>query len=189
MAEAVGVDPRDARGPAEAWQKLFEPGSAACEEKLSHGGFGLSKRLRAIAITPSAWIWRQLLAATAWGRQPRFLIRDRDRSFGSDFVVRAAGIGITTVLTPVRAPNANAIAERVIGTLRRECLDHCIVINERHLRRLLDEYIQHYNAMRPHCSLALDAPEGRPRTLRFPGARLRKRAVLGGLHYEYRWAA
>ena len=109
----------------------------------------------------ATWIWQQLLEATAWGRPPRFLIRDRDRCFGGDFVARAAGIGITTILTPVRAPNANAIAERVIGTLRRECLDHLIVINERHLRCVLDEYVRHYNTMRPHRSLGLDAPEGR----------------------------
>ena len=137
----------------------------------------------------AAWLWQQLIEATAWGRQPRYLIRDRDRCFGGDFVARAAGIGITTILTPVRAPNANAIAERVIGTLRRECLDHVIVINERHLRRVLGEYIQHYNAMRPHRSLGLDAPEGRPRVDHFPGAQLHRHAVLGGLHHEYRWAA
>ena len=105
--------------------------------------------------------------------RPRFLIRDRDRCFGTDFVARAESIGIDIFLTPVRAPSANEIAERVIGTLRRECLDHLIVINERHLRRVLGEYIQHYNAVRPHRSLALDAPEGRPRTARFPGAQLR----------------
>ena len=137
----------------------------------------------------AAWIWQQLLEATAWGRQPRFLIRDRDRCFGGAFVARAARIGITTILTPVRAPNANAIAERVIGTLRRECLDHLIVINERHLRRVLVEYVEHYNMMRPHRSLGLDAPAGRLPTHHFPGARLRRRAVLGGLHHEYRWAA
>jgi transposase InsO family protein len=77
----------------------------------------------------AAWIWRQLLEATPYGQQPRFLIRDRDRSHGGDFVPKAARIGIETVLTPVRAPNANAIAERVIGTLRRECLDHVIVVD------------------------------------------------------------
>ena len=104
-------------------------------------------------------------------------------------MAHAAGIGITTILTPVRARNVNAIAERVIGTLRRECLDHLIVINERHLRHVLGEYVQHYNAMRPHRSLGLDTPEGRPRVDRFPGARLRRHAVLGGLHHEYRWAA
>jgi putative transposase len=79
--------------------------------------------------------------------------------------------------------------DHMIGTLRQVCLDHLIVINERHLRRVLDEYVEHYNAMRPHRSLGLDAPEGRPPTHHLPGARLRRRAVLGGLHHEYRWAA
>jgi transposase InsO family protein len=135
------------------------------------------------------WLWRQLLEATPWGSRPRFLIRDRDRSFGADFVPRAARIGIETVLTPVRAPNANAIAERVIGTLRRECLDHVIVFNERHLRRVLHEYVGHYNRMRPHRSLTLDSPEGRPPQRRPRLGRVQSRPVLGGLHHEYEWAA
>ena len=137
----------------------------------------------------AAWVWQQIIGATVWDRQSRFLIWDRDRCFGGNFVARAAGIGITTILTLVRAANANAVAERVIGVLRRESLDHVIVINEGHLRRVLDEYVEHYNTMRPHRSLGLDAPKGRPATNHFPGARLRRRAVLGGLHHEYRWAA
>ncbi len=137
----------------------------------------------------AAWIWRQLIEATPYGGQPRFLIRDRDRSYGRDFIPKAARIGIETVLTPVRAPNANAIAERVIGTLRRECLDHIIVFNERHLRRVLQEYVGHYNRMRPHRSLALDSPEGRPPQRRPRLGRVQSRPVLGGLHHEYAWAA
>ncbi len=150
------------------------------------------RRIEHWNVTPhprASWIWQQIREATSWGRSPRFLIRDRDRAFGGDFVSRAASLGITTVLTPVRAPNANAIAERVSGTLRRECLDHLIVINERHLRRVLGKYIQHYNAMRPHRSLGMDSPEGRPRVARAPGTRLRRHVVLGGLHHEYTWAA
>lgn len=107
------------------------------------------------------WVWRQLLEATPWGVQPRHLIRDRDRCYGTDFIAKASRIGIHTVLTPVHAPNANAVAERVIGTLRRECLDHMIILNEQHLLRVLHEYIAHYNAKRPHCTLALNAPDGR----------------------------
>ena len=126
---------------------------------------------------------------TARGEQPGFLIRDRDRSYGGDFIARARRIGIETILTPVRAPNANAIAERVIGTLRRECLDHVIAVNERHLRRVLGEYVQHYNAMRPHRSLALDSPERRKPVQRMPSQRVGSKPVLGGLHHEYRWAA
>ena len=85
-----------------------------------------------VTAHPTApWMWRQLLEATPWGQQPRYLIRDRDRSYGGAFIGKARAIGIKTVLTAVRAPKANAIAERVVGTLRRECLDHLIIVNER----------------------------------------------------------
>ena len=136
-----------------------------------------------------AWIWQQMIEATAWGEQPGFLIRDRDRSYGGDFIARARRLGIETILTPVHAPNANAIAERVIGTLRRECLDHVIAVNEQHLRRVLGEYVQHYNAMRPHRALSLDSPEGRSPVQRTPSQRVVSKPVLGVLHHEYRWAA
>ena len=155
---------------------------------IDHG----RRRIRHWNVTEhpiAPWIWRQMIEATAWGEQPGFLIRDRDRSYGGDFIARARRIGIETILTPVRAPNANAIAERVIGTLRRECLDHVIAVNERHLRRVLGEYVQHYNAMRPHRSLALDSPEGRKPVQRMPSQRVDSKPVLGGLHHEYRWAA
>jgi hypothetical protein len=84
--------------------------------------------------------WRQLIAATPWRRTPRSLVRDRDRIYRRDFPSRAAGIGIRTILTPVRAPRANAVAERLVGTLRRECPDDLIVLNERHLRAVLSEF-------------------------------------------------
>ena len=138
----------------------------------------------------AVWVWRQLIEATPWGVQPRHLIRDRDRCYGTDFIAKASRIGIHTVLTPVHAPNANAVAERVIGTLRRECLDYLIVVNERHLLRVLHEYIAHYNAKRPHRSLALDAPDGRESSTKPSGtATVVRREVLGGLHSEYEWAA
>ena len=124
------------------------------------------------------WIWQQMIEATAWGQQPGFLIRDRDRSYGGDFIARARRIGIETILTPLRVPNANAIAERVIGTLRRECLDHVIAVNEQHLRRVLGQYVQHYNAMRPHRSLALDSPKGRKPVQRMPSQRVVSKPVL-----------
>ncbi len=155
---------------------------------ISHG----RRRIVHVNVTrhpTAAWLWRQLVEATPYGQQPRFLIRDRDRSYGADFIPKAARIGIETVLTPVRAPNTNAIAERVIGTLRRECLDHVIVFNTLHLRRVLYEYVGHYNRMRPHRSLALDSPEGRPPQRRPRLGRVQRRPVLGGLHHEYEWAA
>ena len=106
----------------------------------------------------AAWTWRQLPEATPWGRTPRYLLRDRDAVYGGDFSERARRLGIETLLSPVRAPRANAVAERVIGTLRRECLDRLIVVNERHLRATLAEFVRFYNAQRPHRTLRLETP-------------------------------
>ena len=136
-----------------------------------------------------AWVWRQVIAATPWSVHPRFLIRDRDRAYGGDCVPRARRIEIETVLTPVRAPQANAIAERVNRTIRQKCLDHVIVLNERHLRRLLGEFVPYYNRSRPHRSLDLEPPDGPRVRVRPAGARLTARPVLGGLHHVYDWAA
>ena len=133
------------------------------------------------------WVWRQLIEATPWGEGPRFLIRDRDRSYGGDFVVRARRIGIETVLTPIATPQANGIAERLVGTLRRKCLDHVIVMNERHLRRILHQFAAHYNDGRPHRTLELTPPSGPPGARHPPHRhrRVRRRSVLGGLRHEY----
>ena len=141
----------------------------------------------AVTAQPTArWVWRQLLEATPWGTQPRYLIRDRDCSYGGDFIRRARAIGIETVLIPVQAPKANAIAERVVGTLRREFLDHLVIVNERHLRSLLREYVTHYNHVRPHQSLEQRAPDDRrPRPPPGTRSRIVGRPILGGLHHEY----
>jgi transposase InsO family protein len=151
------------------------------------------RRLIHLNVTahPTAdWVWRQLIAATPWGNQPQYLLRDRDRCYGAAFIPRAARVGIRTVLTPVQAPKANAIAERLVGTLRRECLDHLIIVDERHLRLILTEYAAHYNRGRPHRSLDLQPPEGAPARAAPPNAgRLRALPVLGGLHHEYEWMA
>jgi transposase InsO family protein len=93
--------------------------------------------VNATASPTAAWTWRQFLEATPWGRKPRYLLRDRDGVYGGDFVQRTRRLGIQTRLSPVRAPRANAVAERVIRTLRNECLDHLIIVNERHLRAVL----------------------------------------------------
>jgi putative transposase len=146
---------------------------------------------RVTAHPTAAWVWRQLLEATPWGRQPEYLVRDRDAVYGRDFVSRAAALGVATLLTPFRAPRANAIAERVIRTLRQECLDHILILNERHLEQVLAEYVRYYNADRPHRRLGLAPPLPSVRAPAVPGAagRVISRPVLGGLHHVYARAA
>jgi transposase InsO family protein len=134
----------------------------------------------------AAWIWRQVVNATPWGRTPEYLLRDRDRVYGGDFGAKLKGLGIEQVLTPVRAPRANAVAERMVGTFRRECLDHAIVVNEQHLYALLAEFVAHYNRQRPHRTLVLEPPLPLGRA---PTGRIRSRPVLGGLHHVYERAA
>jgi putative transposase len=154
---------------------------------ISHG----RRRLVHLNVTvhPRAeWVWRQLIEATPWRQQPKHLLRDRDCRYGGSFNPRAAGLGIEAILTPVQAPTANAIAERVIGTLRRECLDHLIIINERHLWSVLREYVAYYNGGRPHRTLDIETPTGPPARAGPPrAARIIARLVLGGLHHEYEW--
>jgi transposase InsO family protein len=106
----------------------------------------------------AAWVWQQLIEATRWGRQPKHLIHDRAAVYGRTFGARLAKLGIASVRTPVRAPRANAIGERVVRSIRTECLDHTIVINEQHLHALLSEYLNYYNNDRPHRSLGLQSP-------------------------------
>ena len=89
----------------------------------------------------AAWVWRQVIEATPWGHKPRHLLRDHDAVYGRDFRQLARRIGIDAIVTPIHAPKANAIAERVIGTLRRECLDHLIVLDEQHLSMVLREFV------------------------------------------------
>ncbi|MGH2351685.1 MAG: integrase core domain-containing protein [Chloroflexota bacterium] len=151
---------------------------------ITHG----RRELVHLAVTAhptAAWVWRQLVEATPWGRRPRHLIRDRDAVYGGDFRERAKALGIDTVLTPVRAPRANAVAERAIGTLRRDCLDHLIPLDEPHLRTILDEYVHYYNTARPHRTLQLDTPRPTAGPRARPPHSVRSRPILGGLHHVY----
>lgn len=138
------------------------------------------------ASPTAAWIWHQLLEAAPWSRRPRFLIHDRDAAYGGDFDSRLAGLAITGVRTPPRAPEANSIAERIVRTIRTECLDHLIVIDERHLHAVLTEFAAYYNRDRPHRSLGLQAPIPGEPVSRGP---VISRPVLGGLHHVYARAA
>jgi transposase InsO family protein len=130
----------------------------------------------------AAWVWRQVIQATPWGTKPRHLLHDHDAVYGRDFCQRAGRIGIDTIATPIASPRANAVIERCIGTLRRECLDHLIILDERHLRSVLTEFVQYYNLERPHRTLRLETPV---KVLRSVEGSVRSRPVLGGLHHVY----
>ena len=109
----------------------------------------------------AAWLSQQVIEAFPWETAPRFLLRDRDASYGSVFSNRVAAMGITEVATAPRSPWQNPYVERVIGSIRRECLDHVIIFNERHLRRVLSSYVDYYHLTRTHLSLDKDCPHSR----------------------------
>jgi transposase InsO family protein len=119
----------------------------------------------------------------------RFLIRDRDSTFTTAFEAVLAGNGTRVIKTPVRSPRANSYAERFVGTLRRECLDHVLILGERHLRSVLTEYVRHYNGHRPHQGLQQEPPMREPGHVTDITARIERSQVLSGLISEYRRAA
>src|SRR5271154_433610 len=110
----------------------------------------------------AAWLSRQVTEAFPWDTAPRYLLRDRDASYGSDFCNRVEAMGIKEVITAPRSPWQNAYVERVIGSIRRECLDHIVIFNERHLRRVMSSYVDYYQRARTHLSLDKDCPDPRP---------------------------
>ena len=136
----------------------------------------------------AAWAAHQLVESVPEETAPKYLLRDRDAIYGNVFVRRVKGLGMSEILIAPRAPWQNPFAERVIGSIRRECLDHVIVLNEWHLRRLLGRYLAYYNATRPHQSLHNDSPHRRE--MQTPGGR-RIVAIpqVGGLHHRYQRAA
>jgi transposase InsO family protein len=136
-----------------------------------------------------AWVTQQarnlLMDLGDQAEQFRFLIRDRDSKFTAALDAVFAGADIRTIRTPVRAPRANAIAERWIGTLRRECLDHLLITGPRHLAQVLQEFVEHYNTHRPHRSLRQQPPAGRTPPPSTAIVRPLRRDRLGGLVHEY----
>ena len=115
---------------------------------------------------------------------PRHMIRDRDAVYGSKVRARVKAMGIEEVVTAPRSPWQNPYVERVIGSIRRECLDHVIVLNERHLRRILTSYLDYYHGSRTHLSLGKDTPDGRPVQPAGSG-KIVALLQLGGLHHRY----
>jgi transposase InsO family protein len=136
-----------------------------------------------VTAHPTAeWIANQLTEACGWEWTPRYLIRDRDACYGYVFTRRLRSLGIRDHPTSARSPWQNGYAERLIGSIRRECLDHVVVFGERHLRHVLSCYMEYYNAARTHLSLDKDTPIHRAlQAVR----RIQTRPVLGGLHHQY----
>jgi transposase InsO family protein len=132
----------------------------------------------------AAWTAQQIVEAFPDNSAPKYLLRDRDSIYGAEFRQRVKGIGITEVLAAPRSPWQNPFAERVIGTIRRELLNHIIVLNEEHLRRRLRGYLRYYHGSRTHLTLQKDAPE--PRAIELPGnGRVVAMPQVGGLHHRY----
>jgi transposase InsO family protein len=136
-----------------------------------------------VTAHPTAeWIANQLTHACGWEQIPRYLIRDRDRAYGEIFVRRVRSIGIRDRPTSPRSPRQNAYAERLIGSIRRECTDHIVIFGDRHLCHVLLSYMGYYNGTRTHLSLNKDAPISRAAE---KAGRIIYRPILGGLHHQY----
>jgi transposase InsO family protein len=136
-----------------------------------------------VTTNPTAeWIAQQITEAFPWDQAPRYLIRDRDASYGLAVTRRLAAMGIRDRPTAPRSPWQNGHVERLIGSIRRECLDHVVILGELHLRRVLIAYADYYNAHRTHRALAKDTPLHRATDLL---GTITARPLLGGLHHQY----
>ena len=143
------------------------------------------RRLISLSVTahPTAdWVAHQITDAFPWDEAPEYMIRDRDGCYGQAVTKRLAGMGIRDHPIARRSPWQSGHAERLIGSIRRECLDHIVVFGEAHLRRILAGYADYYNEHRTHLSLGKDAPCHRP-VQRL--GRLAAQPILGGLHHQY----
>src|SRR6266851_790886 len=187
------------RPPSQGWRTFLRnhvPDVAAIDMfvvptigfKLLHGIVIMRldrRRLVWINVTanPTAdWIARQITEAFPWDQAPRYLIRDRDASYGVAVTRRLAAMGIRDRPIAPRSPWQNGHVERLIGSIRRECLDHVVVLSEAHLRSVLAAYATYYNELRTHRSLAKDTPLHR--AVERLGA-VTSRPILGGLHHQY----
>ena len=191
--------PRSRRPPSQSWKTFLRNHAAGIASidlfvvptaffKLLYGLVILGherRRLIGFGVTahPTAeWIARQVTDAFPWDEAPRYLIRDRDGAFGPAYTRRVRAMGIRDRPTAPRSPWQNGHAERLIGSIRRDCLDHVIVFGEAHLRRVLKAYASYYNQVRTHLSLDKDAPEFRQAQ---PIGAIMALPALGGLHHHY----
>jgi transposase InsO family protein len=195
----LGIDVGQRRPPSQGWKTFLRnhaDGIASMDLflvptisfRLLYGFLILQhsrRKLLWLAVTahPSAeWIAQQLTEAYGWQQAPRYIIRDRDCVYGGVFLRRLRAMGIRDQPTAPHSPWQNGCAERLIGSIRRDCLDHVIVFGERHLCHLLKSYQKYYNEARTHLSLQKDAPI--PRAVQTIGQTLAV-PILGGLHHQY----
>jgi putative transposase len=135
------------------------------------------------------WVAQQLREATPFGTAPKYLIRDNDSKFGATIDRVAAGVGIQGLRTPFQASKANAFVERFIGSVRRECLDHLLVLGENHLVRVVNAYVQYFNNVRPHQGIHQQLPANPVLPVPPSTGKILSVPILGGLHHRYQWAA
>jgi putative transposase len=138
-----------------------------------------------VTAAPSAtWSGQQVAEAFPWDTAPRFLLRDRDGIYGQEFRQRVSGMGIEEVVMAASSPWQNPFVERLIGSVRRECVDHVIIFSEKQLRRLLRSYFSYYQGSRTHLGLGKDCPD--PRLIESPDqGSVQSEPMVGGLHHRY----
>jgi putative transposase len=153
-----------------------------------------SRKVIHVGVTRSPsdlWVAQQLREATPYGQAPKYLICDNDSKFGSCFRRVAKTSGIKLLKTPYHAPRANAVCERFLRSVRQECLDHLLILQERQLQRVLNEYVTYFNQARPHQGIGQQIPEPSRSALssHHAGEKVIALPVMGGLYHDYRWAA
>jgi transposase InsO family protein len=153
-----------------------------------------SRKVIHVGVTRSptdAWTAQQLREATAYGAGPKYLICDNDSKFGVTFARIAKTSRIELLTTPYHAPRANAICERFLGSVRRECLDHLLILHERQLHRVLNAYMHYFNRARPHQGIKQQIPEEKAGSVpaHCANGKVISFPVLGGLHHDYRRSA
>jgi len=153
-----------------------------------------SRKVIPVGVTRSpsdAWTAQQLREATPYGQNPKYLIRDHDGKFGPCFARVAVTSGIKVLKTPYHAPRANAICERFLGSVRRECLNHVLIVSEKQLHRVLRAYVAYFNRARPHQGIRQQIPEREVTSVPSEqrGDRIISVPVLGGLYHDYRRVA
>ena len=151
-----------------------------------------TRRIVHTAVTKAptdVWTAQQLREATPWGKSPKYLIRDRDKKYGTAFTRVAKSTSIEELVTPIRAPKANALCERAVGSLKRECLDHVLLFNEKQCQRVVSEYANYYNELRPHQGIGQKIPNRlQEEPLRSTRVTITVRPILNGLHHSYAYA-